>query len=404
MIELDVDLRRAGGFHLSACFTAPGLGVTSLFGRSGSGKTTVIQIVAGVVRPERGHVRVAGETYFDSARGIDLPMERRRVGYVFQESRLFPHMNVEGNLRYGERRAGPARPIAYDAVVAMLGIGPLLKRRPHTLSGGERQRVAIGRALLSQPRLLLMDEPLASLDEQRKAEILPYLERLRDELKLPILYVSHALEEVLRLSDTVVVMADGRSLAHGPVSDVMSRADLLPVIGRFDLGTILDCTVKAHDTTYNLSTLAFADGELRVPLVDQPVGAPARARIRSRDVAIALSRPIDVSITNRLAGTVTGIHREEGPYADVAVSLGRTTLRALVTSESVARLALEPGMPVWLMIKAVAVDSRSPLFDAPQVVAPKAPTPPLEALRPVAPRPEPALRLIASQDRKQGRE
>jgi len=401
MIELDVDLRRSGGFQLSARFTAPGLGVTSLFGRSGSGKTTLIQMVAGVVRPERGLIRVAGETFFDSARGIDLPMERRRVGYVFQDSRLFPHLRVEDNLRYGERRAGSARPIAFDAVIAMLGIAHLLKRRPHTLSGGERQRVAIGRALLSQPRLLLMDEPLASLDEQRKAEILPYLERLRDELKLPILYVSHTLDEVLRLSDTVVVMSEGRSLAYGPVSDVMSRADLLLVVGRFDLGTILDCTVKAHDPAYALSTLAFADGELRVPLVDQPVGAPARARVRSRDVAIALSRPIDVSVTNRLAGRVTGIEPGEGPYADVAVSLGRTTLRALVTMESVARLALEPGMDVWLMIKAVAVDSRSPLFDTPQPADPAldagaAPTPPA--------RPAPNLRLVAQQNPRQARE
>ncbi len=391
MIEIDVSLARGTGFRLEAQFTAPERGVTSLFGRSGAGKSTIIHMVAGTVTPDRGVIRVGDAVFFDKARGTDMPMEQRRVGYVFQDARLFPHMKVETNLRYGERRAGSDRRIGFDAVVGMLGIGHLLARRPHTLSGGERQRVAIGRALLSQPRLLLMDEPLAALDEQRKAEILPYLERLRDELHLPILYVSHSLEEVLRLSDTVAAMIDGRVIAAGPVTEVMSRPELLPVIGRFDLGTIIDCTVKAHDVAYALSTLAFPDGELRVPLVDLPVGAPARARVRSRDVAISLSRPMDVSVTNRLSGHVTEIRREEGPYADVVIALGHATLRSLVTMESVERLALEPGMPVWLMIKAVAVDARSPLFlnPPPATEASAAPTPPSA----------PVLRLVGADSR-----
>lgn len=388
MIEIDVTLARGKDFRLEAAFTAPDRGVTSLFGRSGAGKSTIIHMVAGTVKPGSGQIRIGDAVFFDAARGIDMPMEQRRVGYVFQDARLFPHMRVETNLRYGERRARGDRPISFDAVVGMLGIGHLLGRRPHTLSGGERQRVAIGRALLSQPRLLLMDEPLAALDDQRKAEILPYLERLRDELHLPILYVSHSLEEVLRLSDTVAAMIDGRVIAAGPVAEVMSRQELLPVIGRFDLGTILDCTVKAHDPGYALSTLAFPDGELRVPLVDLPVGAPARARVRSRDVAISLSRPMDVSVTNRLAGTVTEIRREEGPYADVGIALGHATLRALVTMESAERLALEPGMPVWLMIKAVAVDSRSPLFLTAHPPAQGAQTP----IRPLAAK----LRLVGA--------
>ncbi|WP_084539847.1 molybdenum ABC transporter ATP-binding protein [Azorhizobium doebereinerae] len=392
MIEIDVTLTRSSSFTLTARFSAPGRGVTALFGRSGAGKSTIIHMVAGTVRPDSGIIRVGDAVFFDSASRTELPMERRRVGYVFQDARLFPHMGVENNLRYGERRAGAERRIGFDAVVGMLGIGHLLKRRPHTLSGGERQRVAIGRALLAQPRLLLMDEPLAALDDQRKAEILPYLERLRDELKLPILYVSHSLEEVLRLSDMAVAMADGQVVAAGPVAEVMSRPELLPVIGRFDLGTILDCTVKAHDPAYALSTLAFQDGELRVPLVDLPVGTPARARVRSRDVALSLSRPMDVSVTNRLAGKVSDIRREEGPYADVGVDLGHATLRALVTKESVERLALEPGMPAWVMIKAVAVDARSPLFDTP---APgEAPAADLPAA--VSPPSAPALRLVGT--------
>ncbi|MGR7996228.1 molybdenum ABC transporter ATP-binding protein [Xanthobacter sp. ZOL 2024] len=365
MIEIDVSLTRSTGFSLEAHFNAPGMGVTALFGRSGSGKTTIIQVVAGSVKPDKGRIQVGDEVFFDSAKGIDLPIEKRRVGYVFQDARLFPHLSVENNLRYGQRRARHDQSIGFDAVVDMLGIKPLLKRRPHTLSGGERQRVAIGRALLAQPRLLLMDEPLASLDEMRKAEILPYLERLRDDLRLPILYVSHSIDEVLRLSDVVAAVQNGTVIAAGPLSEVLSRRELLPVLGRFDLGTIFECKVKSHDTSLALSTITFADGELRVPLVDRPPGAPVRARIRSRDVALSLSRPIDVSVTNRLSGVIRDIRREEGPYADVAVELPhKGLLHALVTVESVERLALEPGMPVWAMIKAVAVDSRSPHFEA----------------------------------------
>jgi len=362
MIEIDVTLRRSAEFTLDARFNTPDKGVTALFGRSGCGKTTIIQMVAGSVQPDKGRIQIGDTVYFDKARGIHLPMNARHVGYVFQDSRLFPHMNVESNLRYGERRAKRARSIAFDAVVEMLGIGHLLRRRPHTLSGGEKQRVAIGRALLSQPRLLLMDEPLASLDEMRKGEILPYLERLRDNLGIPILYVSHSIEEVVRLADRVVAMTTGKVMASGPLADVLSRPDLLPVLGRFDLGSIIDCVVKAHDEALSLSTIAFPDGELRVPLVDRPLGAPVRARVRSRDVSLALSRPMDVSVTNRLSGTIGAIRREEGPYADVEVKLPHSSLHSLVTMESVERLALEPGMTVWAMIKAVAVDSRSPTF------------------------------------------
>lgn len=365
MIDIDVSLTRSTGFKLEAHFNAPGTGVTALFGRSGSGKTTIIQVVAGSVRPDKGRIQVGDEVFFDVDKGIDLPIEKRRVGYVFQDARLFPHLSVENNLRYGQRRARHDQSIGFDAVVDMLGIKPLLKRRPHTLSGGERQRVAIGRALLAQPRLLLMDEPLASLDELRKAEILPYLERLRDDLRLPILYVSHSIEEVLRLSDMVAAVQDGTVIAAGPLSEVLSRRELLPVLGRFDLGTIFDCVVKSHDPKLALSTITFPDGELRVPLVDRPAGAPVRARIRSRDVSLSLSRPIDVSVTNRLSGTIKAIRREEGPYADVEVEMPQKgKLHALVTLESVERLALEVGMPIWAMIKAVAVDSRSPHFEA----------------------------------------
>jgi len=360
MIEIDISLARPDGFALEAAFTAPSSGVTALFGRSGAGKSTIINAVAGVVRPDRGRIVVEGENFFDSARGIDLSIERRQVGYVFQDARLFPHMSVERNLRYGESRVrGRERAIGFDAVVELLGIGHLLARRPHTLSGGERQRVAVGRALLAQPRLLLMDEPLAALDAARKAEILPYLERLRDEMGLPILYVSHALEEVLRLADLVVALSGGRQIAAGPVAEVMSDPQMLPIVGRFDLGTLLECTVARHDEAYGLSTLSFFGGELRVPQVDLAVGARARARVRARDVALALTRPQDVSVSNVYPGTVREIRLLDGPYADVMVEVGAGRLAAMITRESVARLGLREGLAVWAMVKSVAIDSRT---------------------------------------------
>ncbi|MDQ0512850.1 molybdenum ABC transporter ATP-binding protein [Ancylobacter amanitiformis] len=365
MIEIDIRLRRPG-FTLEAAFAAPDAGITALFGRSGAGKTTIIQAVAGVVRPDGGRIVVKGEVYFDAAARIDLPIERRRVGYVFQDSRLFPHLSVEGNLRYGERRSRLAlKPIGFAAVVDLLGIGHLLGRRPHSLSGGERQRVAIGRALLSQPRLLLMDEPLAALDEARKAEILPYLERLRDAMGLPILYVSHAVDEVLRLADVVVALRDGRPLAIGPVADVMSRPEILPVIGRFDVGTLLECVVSRHDGDYALSTLSFAGGELRVPQVAMPIGSAVRARVRARDVALALARPEGVSVSNLLAARIEAVRQQEGPYADIELVVGEVRLAATVTRESVDRLTLRPGLAVWAMVKSVAVESRSPDFGEP---------------------------------------
>ncbi|QIB33013.1 molybdenum ABC transporter ATP-binding protein [Ancylobacter pratisalsi] len=360
MIEVDIQIRRPGGFELEAQFVAPGSGVTALFGRSGAGKTTIIQAAAGVVRPDAGRIAVGDEVFFDSSRGINLPIEARRVGYVFQDSRLFPHMSVERNLRYGERRSrASVRAIGFDTVVDMLGIAHLLGRRPHTLSGGERQRVAIGRALLAQPRLLLMDEPLAALDAARKAEILPYLERLRDEMGLPILYVSHAIDEVLRLADMVVALREGRLVAAGALGEVMSAPEMLQVVGRFDLGTVIDCTVSRHDADYGLSDLAFFGGVLRVPQVERPVGATVRARVRARDVALALTKPEEVSVSNLLPATVEEVRRLEGPYADVILKVGDGHLAAMVTRESADRLALGAGLAVWAMIKSVAVDSRT---------------------------------------------
>jgi len=352
--------KQLGTFSLDAVFTAPARGITALFGRSGVGKTTIINLVAGILAPDAGRITLDDHVFYDADARIALPPERRRIGFVFQDSRLFPHLSVEANLRYGLRRARAAdSPIGFDAVVDVLGVSHLLPRQPQTLSGGERQRVALGRALLAQPRLLLMDEPLASLDAPRKAEILSYIERLRDEFRLPMIYVSHSLDEVTRLADHLLVVSDGRIAASGPLADVVSRLDLQPLLGRFEAGAVIDCTVAAHDDHYLLTTLHFDSGQLRVPLVDRPVGASVRVRLRARDISIALAEPRDLSISNRLAGTITAFAVRDGVFVDVTISVGATTIRALVSRESQDRLALTVGQRVWALIKTVALDNRS---------------------------------------------
>lgn len=351
--------KRLGEFALSADFETPSRGIAALFGHSGAGKTSIVNAMAGIIRPDAGEIRVGDTIFFDSASGIDLPVERRRIGYVFQDSRLFPHLTVERNLRYGWRRTPAPRALEWQSVVEVLGIGHLLARWPYGLSGGERQRVALGRALLSQPRLLLMDEPLASLDAARKADILPYIERLRDEFDLPIVYVSHSIDEVARLADHLVLVADGRTVASGPLVEIMSSPDFAPYVGRFEAGAVLECEVNAHDARLHLTTLTFADGRLRVPLVDLPVGHRVRARLRARDVSLARAEPADISITNHLKGTVVSLVEREGPFVDVVVSLGHTRLRSLITRESRERLHLGVGDTVWALIKTVALDSRS---------------------------------------------
>jgi molybdate transport system ATP-binding protein len=357
---IDVQFRKQlPGLLLDIAFSAPSQGLTALFGRSGAGKTSIVQAIAGGVRPDVGRIVVDGRVFFDSNAGIDLPVHQRRIGYVFQDSRLFPHLSVRSNLLFGFKRAGAARKFQLDPVVDLLGIGHLLDRRPHHLSGGERQRVGIGRALLAQPSLLLMDEPLSSLDPPRKSELLAYIEGVRDELRIPILYISHAFNEVVRLADYLVLLDAGVVVRAGPLLDIASDSTVAPLIGRFEAGSVIECTVSAHDDDMALSTLGFTGGQLRVPCVALDLGTRVRVRIRSRDVAISLSSPTDVSISNRLPGTLLSLTVREGPYVDAAIDIGGDTLRALITRESAARLRLEPGLKVWALIKAVSFDSRS---------------------------------------------
>ena len=358
MLEVDVTIRH-GGFTVEAAF-ASDAPIVALFGRSGAGKTTLVNAIAGIVRPERGRIAVAGRTLFDSARGIDVAPESRRVGYVFQDALLFPHMSVAANLAYGERLTPRGeRFVSRERVVALLDIGGLLERSPGGLSGGERQRVAIGRALLASPRVLLMDEPLASLDAPRKAEILAYVELLRDELQLPIVYVSHALEEVTRLADSLVLLADGRIAAQGPVAQVLARPEMQQHTGRFEAGAVIETRVARHDERYGLTTLAFDGGELVVGNLDALPGEPVRARIRSRDVALALERPRATSFQNVLEGTVESVGREFGAIVDVELRVGRSKLVARITRESAERLGLAPGVRVYALVKAIAIDRRS---------------------------------------------
>ncbi|MBM3549198.1 MAG: molybdenum ABC transporter ATP-binding protein [Alphaproteobacteria bacterium] len=359
-IEIDIG-HRLGALTLEAHLLAPP-GLTALFGPSGSGKTSLVNIVAGLLRPDRGRVAVDGEVLVDTGRAVFVPAHKRRIGYVFQEGRLFPHLSVRQNLLYGRwftsdvPRRGDED---VDRVVDLLGIASLLDRRPEGLSGGEKQRVAIGRALLANPRIVLMDEPLASLDEARKAEILPYIERLRDESRVPIVYVSHSLVEVTRLATTLAILAEGRIAASGPTDQVMQRLDLLPPSARDEAGSVLETRVESHDDGYGLTTLRARAGTFRVPRIDLAAGSAVRIRIRARDVLVATERPQGLSALNVLPGAVAEIAASDGPAADLRIDCAGEIVTARLTRHSIEALRLRPGLPVYAVIKSVAFDRRS---------------------------------------------
>jgi molybdate transport system ATP-binding protein len=346
---------RFSAITMDIAFQVPSPGVTALFGPSGSGKSTIINAAAGLLRPETCRIEVDGKILADTASGTWLPPERRRAGLVFQDSRLFPHMSVATNLRFGMRRVG-AGAIAFDEIVDLLGIEQLLDRRPYSLSGGERQRVAIGRALLAQPHLLLMDEPLASLDAARKAEILPFLTRLKTALRLPVLYVTHSLDEVSRLADAMVLIDAGRVVGFGSVSEVAARADL-PLAQRDDAGALLLCRVVANDTDRALTRLQGGGVALFVPLLDLPVGAACRVRIPAREVILAGRPPEAISLHNIVPGAVRHI-AEDIVRHSVIVEIGLPDggLLSRVTPDAVARLGLTAGAPVLALIKSTSIE------------------------------------------------
>jgi molybdate transport system ATP-binding protein len=355
--------RRLGDFHLNVAFEAAAEGVTALFGPSGAGKTQTLAAIAGAERPDAGRITLGEEVLFDAAARIDTPMERRRIGWVFQDGRLFPHLSVEANLRYGARRTrgsddgGGEAAVRFEELVETLGIGALLARRPAGLSGGERQRVAIGRALLSQPRLLLMDEPLAALDAGRRADILPYLERLKTTWRLPILYVTHAVSEVVRLADRLVVLERGRVRAQGRLGEVLAD-DALALAPRAEAAVaVIEGRVGGHDPARGLSWIDAGPIRLATPPLAQAPGALVRAAVLARDVLLACEEPRALSARNVLAGRVERLVESDSGAVLVRVRLeGGQALWSAVTRDAAAELALSPGRSVFAIVKSLAVE------------------------------------------------
>lgn len=341
------------GFVLDLELDLPARGVTAVFGASGSGKTTLLRCIAGLERSPDGFVSFRGAIWQDGKNF--LPTHRRPLAYVFQEASLFPHLSVLGNLRYGLRRSPTGRGATLDHAVELLGIGQLLDRRPDRLSGGERQRVGIARALAVGPSVLLMDEPLAALDLPRKLEVLPYLERLRDELEIPMLYVTHSPDEVSRLANHLVAMECGRIVAQGPLVETLARLDL-PVRMGEERGVVLDGEVAERDAEWHLARVTFAGGALWMRDRGLPAGRRVRVRIPAGGVSLSRERHEDTSILNVLGGVVEGIAGEDHPaHALVRIRVGEAVLLARITKRSVAALALRPGQPVWAQVKSVAV-------------------------------------------------
>ncbi|HEV2267935.1 MAG TPA: molybdenum ABC transporter ATP-binding protein [Steroidobacteraceae bacterium] len=355
MLRLSV-CKRWRGFKLHAQLEAPTPGVVALFGRSGCGKTTVINIISGLLQPDEGRVELDGVVLTDTREHIRIPVERRRIGYVFQDARLFPHLGVLANLRYGLRRAPrESRAVGLEEVLALLGLEPLLGRRTYQLSGGERQRVALGRALLSQPRLLLLDEPLSALDAARREEVLPYLERLRDSLAIPMVYVSHQLDEVLRLATHMVLMEAGEVVASGVLSDISLRPELRAIVGSEAVGAVLDGEVTRIDAAGGMTDVQLGGGVLHVSLPDARVGARIRVQLLARDIILATEPPRGLSVRNALQGVITELADEVGNAVLVKVDIGSgAAVLARVTRHAMQDLGLRPGRTVWVLVKAVS--------------------------------------------------
>jgi molybdate transport system ATP-binding protein len=341
-------------FKLDVTLDLPGQGVTALFGPSGCGKTSVLRCMAGLTRADNGELIVNGDTW--QSETVFLPTHQRPLGYVFQQANLFRHLDVQQNLRYGQSRVPDSgRRVGMDGIVKLLGLGQLLERMPQSLSGGECQRVAIARSLLTSPRLLLMDEPLAALDVARKNEFLPYLERLYDELDIPVIYVTHAPDEVARLADHIVAMDAGRITAAGPLQQTLANVDLPIQLGE-DAGVVLDAVVAERDDKWHLERVEFPGGSLWVRDAGHSIGHRVRVRILARDVSIALEKVSGISIQNCLPATVDRLADDAHPALTLMrLAVGSSALLARLTRRSAASLGLVPGKPVWVQIKAVAL-------------------------------------------------
>lgn len=351
-MSLHVRIRQAfAGFSLDVEFQA-GPGVTGIFGPSGSGKTTISNGIAGLIRPTEGYVKLRDRVLFDSAQGVNIAPYQRRIGYVFQDGRLFPHMTVEGNILFAMRFAKAPGDLA--EVTSLLGLAPLMQRRPGRLSGGEKQRVALARALMSSPEILLMDEPLAALDGPRKEGILPYLERLRDHSKIPIVYISHSIAEVARLADTLVILQDGRIVRQGEAEDVLSDPASMPFVGVREAGAILRAKVLEHGGD-GLSRLAISGGELLLPGVSSDVDSTIRIRVLARDILLSLEYPKGLSSRNILPVEIEDIKQGDGPGVAVSLRAGEDRLLARITAQAAQELNLRPGLACFAILKATAV-------------------------------------------------
>ncbi|MBI3906445.1 MAG: molybdenum ABC transporter ATP-binding protein [Pseudomonas fluorescens] len=357
MIHMRLKLRYSG-FALDVDLQLPGRGVTALYGHSGSGKTTCLRCIAGLERADQGFIQVNDEVWQDSDNKVFVAPHKRALGYVFQEASLFPHLSVLDNLAFGLKRIPkPQRRVDMAHATELLGIGHLLNRHPQHLSGGERQRVGIARALLTSPKLLLMDEPLAALDAQRKSEILPYLQRLHDELEIPVLYVSHSQDEVARLADHIVLLSNGKALASGPIGQTLARLDLPLAMGD-DAGVVIEGRVSAYDADYQLLSLQLPDTalEIRVPHTPMDVGQALRCKVQARDVSLSLDNAGHSSILNRLPVTVVSeMNADNAAHVLIRLDAAGTPLLARITRYSRDQLNVHPGQPLWAQIKAVAV-------------------------------------------------
>jgi molybdate transport system ATP-binding protein len=344
-----------GEFQLAVDLQLPASGITVLFGHSGSGKTTLLRCIAGLQKAQQGFLQINGNIWQDSERGIFLSTHKRSLGYVFQEANLFPHLTVTENLQFGLKRiAKSSFGVELPQILELLGIGHLLQRLPEHLSGGERQRVAIARALALNPDLLLMDEPLAALDFKRKREILPFLSRLHQELKIPVLYVTHSQQEVAQLADHLVMLAEGKVIAEGALSETLSRLDV-PLAQDKEAITVWQATVVEHETDYHLTRAAFAGGTLSLPMINAEIGTALRVQIYARDVSISLAVPVATSILNVLPATITGLIDARDGQCVVQVQVGKQKLLAHITRKSSLLLGLQMGMAVYVQIKGTSV-------------------------------------------------
>jgi molybdate transport system ATP-binding protein len=350
---------KRGAFALDVRFELPTPGVAALFGRSGSGKSMVVNAIAGLLEPDVGRIVHDESVLLDTQQRINVPPECRRMGYVFQDARLFPHLSVAGNLRYAERRAGGTPYVSLDTVTGLLDLGSLMGRRTHQLSGGERQRVAIGRALLTQPRFLLLDEPLAALDDARREEVLPYLESLRDHLAIPMVYVTHDFDEVLRLATYIVLMESGAAIAQGEVAEMSLDPHLRSLIGPDQVGAIIDGVVLGFDSASGLTKVRVGHGELHVQARNLAVGTPLRVQFLARDIIVSTQVPERLSVRNCLAGLVTSIQDDDLGGDLVTIDIGGAVIVARITKAATRELSLTPQMNAWALIKSVSLRGHS---------------------------------------------